>query len=172
MATMAMIVRRYLAALEAGDVAALGQLFTRDGYVVSPLLGRMAAREFFQKVVAASAAAALTVHDVLESAEGHRRAVGYFRYDWRLKDGTLVSFECADVFQFELDGWGIESMIICTTPIPFARPSATSTRETGRSSRARREGSRWLDAPPSDPGPPASSRARPRIDLCNPSDAR
>ena len=53
------------------------------------------------KVTAASLASVLTVHDVLVSAEGHMRAVGYYLYDWRLKDGSSVSFECADVFNFD-----------------------------------------------------------------------
>ena len=41
------------------------------------------------------------MHDVLVSAEGHLRAVAYYLYDWSLKDGTRVSFDCADVFNFD-----------------------------------------------------------------------
>jgi ketosteroid isomerase-like protein len=105
-------VYEYFAALEAGDADRIVALFSTDGWVVSPLLGRMGAREFFPKVVRSSGATKLTVHDVLVSTEGHPRAVGYFLYEWWLKDGAKVSFECADVFNFAPSTGRIESMII------------------------------------------------------------
>jgi ketosteroid isomerase-like protein len=105
-------VHDYLAALEAGDADRLLALFSANGWVQSPLLGRVSAREFFPKVVAASSATRLSVHDVLVSAEGHPRAVGYFLYEWWLGDGSKVSFECADVFNFNPSTGKIESLII------------------------------------------------------------
>jgi hypothetical protein len=105
-------VQEYLAALEAGDAERVVTLFEPDGCVVSPFLGRMTAREFFPKVVEASSGAKLTVHDILTSAEGQPRAVGYFLYDWWLKDGTKVSFECADVFTFNPETEKISSLVI------------------------------------------------------------
>jgi ketosteroid isomerase-like protein len=105
-------VHDYLAALEAGDADRVLALFAADGWVLSPMLGRMSAREFFPKVVAASSATRLTVRDVLVSAEGHPRAVGYFLYEWWLRDGSKVAFECADVFNFDPSTGRIESLII------------------------------------------------------------
>jgi hypothetical protein len=105
-------VRDYLAALETGDPDRILALFAADGWVLSPMLGRMSARDFFPKVVAASSATQLTVHDVLVSAEGHPRAVGYFLYEWWLRDGSKVAFECADVFNFNPSTGKIESLII------------------------------------------------------------
>lgn len=104
MNTLQATVRAYLAALEAGDTARVIALFAPDAWVLSPFLGRVPAASFFPQVVAASSSTRLTVHDVLLSAEGHPRAVGYFRYDWGLADGQQVSFECADVFDFAADG--------------------------------------------------------------------
>ena len=40
------------------------------------------------------------------------RAVAYYLYDWRLKDGSRVSFECADVFNFDLDTGRIASIVL------------------------------------------------------------
>jgi ketosteroid isomerase-like protein len=105
-------VRAYLAALEASDVEALAALFAPDGTVHSPLLGRVPARAFFAKVAAASSGARLQIHDVLASAEGEPRAAAYFRYDWRLKDGTEVAFECADVFDFDVTSGKIRMLTI------------------------------------------------------------
>jgi hypothetical protein len=105
-------VRKYLKALEAGDAERAAALFVRDGWVESPFLGRIPVREYVNKVASASSKSELTVHDVLVSAEGHMRAVAYYLYDWRLKDGSRVSFECADVFNFDLDTGHIASIVL------------------------------------------------------------
>ena len=42
--------------------------------------------------------------DILVSAQGAARAVGYFIYHWQLKDGSMVHFGCADVFDFDPEG--------------------------------------------------------------------
>ena len=69
-------------------------------------------RAYVAKVAGASSVTKLTVHDVLVSAEGHTRAVAYYLYDWRLKDGSHVAFECADVFNFDPDTGHIASIIL------------------------------------------------------------
>lgn len=105
-------VRKYLKALEAGEVDKAAALCTGDGWVQSPFLGRIPVRDYVAKVANASARSQLTVHDVLVSAEGHMRAVAYYLYDWSLKDGSRVSFECADVFNFDLDTGRICSIVL------------------------------------------------------------
>jgi len=105
-------VRKYLKALEAGDVDRAAALFTTNAWVQSPFLGRIPIREYVTKVAEASGRSELTVHDVLVSAEGHMRAVAYYLYDWRLKDGSRVSFDCADVFNFDLDTGRIASIVL------------------------------------------------------------
>jgi ketosteroid isomerase-like protein len=105
-------VRKYLKALEAGDVDRAAALFTSGAWVQSPFLGRIPIREYVAKVSEASGRSELTVYDVLVSAEGHMRAVAYYLYDWRLKDGSRVSFDCADVFNFDLDTGRIASIVL------------------------------------------------------------
>jgi ketosteroid isomerase-like protein len=105
-------VRKYLEALEASDVNKAAALFTPDGWVQSPFLGRIPVRNYIAKVAAASSASELTVHDVLVSAEGHMRAVAYYLYDWQLKDGSKVAFECADVFNFDSETGRIASVVL------------------------------------------------------------
>jgi ketosteroid isomerase-like protein len=105
-------VRKYLAALEAGDADKAAALFVKSGWVQSPFLGQLPVRDFVKKVASASSGAKLTVHDVLVSAEGHLRAVAYYLYDWSLKDGTRVSFDCADVFNFDEDTGHIKSIVL------------------------------------------------------------
>jgi hypothetical protein len=105
-------VRKYLKALEAGNAAEAGELFVKGGWVQSPFLGRLPVRDFVTAVASASGDSKLTVHDVLVSAEGHTRAVAYYLYDWRLKDGTRVAFDCADVFNFDPDSGHIASIVL------------------------------------------------------------
>ena len=105
-------VRKYLQALEAGDADKAAALFVPEGWVQSPFLGRISVRTYVTKVAAASRATTLTVHDVLVSAEGHMRAVAYYLYDWQLKDGSQVAFECADVFNFDPDTGHIASIVL------------------------------------------------------------
>ena len=89
---MQRVVHDYLKALEAGEADKAAALFIPDGWVESPFLGRLPVRQFVKKVAESSRGTRLTVHDVLVSAEGHLRAVAYYQYDWRLKDGSRVSF--------------------------------------------------------------------------------
>jgi len=105
-------VRKYLKALEAGDADKAAALFVVDGWVQSPFLGRIPVRDYIHKVASASSRTELTVHDVLVSAEGQMRAVAYYLYDWQLKDGSKVSFECADVFNFDLETGHIASIVL------------------------------------------------------------
>jgi hypothetical protein len=105
-------VHEYLKALEAGDADKAAALFIADGWVESPFLGRLPVRQFIRKVAEASRGTKLTVHDVLVSAEGHLRAVAYYQYDWRLKDGSRVSFDCADVFNFDPSTGHIQSIVL------------------------------------------------------------
>ena len=109
---MRQAVRNYLRALEAGDAHAAAALFVKDGWVESPFLGRLPVRDFIGKVASASTHSRLTVHDVLVSAEGHLRAVAYYHYDWKLKDGSNVGFDCADVFNFDPDSGHIASVVL------------------------------------------------------------
>jgi ketosteroid isomerase-like protein len=105
-------VRKYLTALESGDADKAAALFTPDGWVESPFLGRLPVRGYVTKVADASSSSKLTVHDVLVSAEGHMRAVAYYLYDWQLKDGSNVAFECADVFNFDPESGHIASVVL------------------------------------------------------------
>ena len=109
---MQQAVRKYLLALEAGDPEKAASLFVPDGWVQSPFLGRLPVRDYVAKVARASSGAKLTVHDVLVSAEGHLRAVAYYLYDWSLKDGSNVSFDCTDVFNFDPNTGRIQSIVL------------------------------------------------------------
>ena len=98
------VIERYLDRLEASDVEGIVALFTEDAQVVSPFLGRMSPRPFFEKVREASGQSRIEVLDILLSARGAPRAMEYFVYHWQLRDGTEVRFDCVDVFDFNEQG--------------------------------------------------------------------
>ncbi|TXD65624.1 nuclear transport factor 2 family protein, partial [Mitsuaria sp. TWR114] len=69
------VVKRYLDRLEASDVEGIVALFTEDAQVVSPFLGCMSPRPFFDKVRDASGQSRIEVLDILLSAQGASRAM-------------------------------------------------------------------------------------------------
>lgn len=109
------VVRRYLAALHAGDSADMVRLFSPVGEVVSPFLGRMPAAEFFAKLAAASRNSDIDVLDVLVGTTAAPRAAAYLRYRWTLRDGAVVVFDCCDIFDFAQDSADAEPRIRCLT---------------------------------------------------------
>lgn len=118
-ASLVGVVERYLRCLHEGRHPEIVALFTEAGVVVSPFLGRVPAGEFFPKLAASSTRSVITPHDILVSARNERRACGYFRYDWTLKDGVTVSFECADIFDFDpvIDRIAVMTILYDTHPI-------------------------------------------------------
>lgn len=99
---LAATVRRYFELMTAGDIEGIIALFADGGFVISPFLGKMAARPFFEKLGNASTNSVLTVYDVL-IGDDNRTAAGHFRYDWTLADGSDLSFEGVDLFTFAHD---------------------------------------------------------------------
>lgn len=108
-------IRRYLKALHETDVPGLVDSFEAEGIVKSPFLGTMKARDFFPKLAGASSQSVITPIDLFESVEPDtalHRIAAYFRYDWTLKDGKVVTFTCVDVFEFNAGSERIASMTI------------------------------------------------------------
>jgi len=111
-------VEDYLRALHESDLPAMLALFEPGASVLSPLLGKVAAADFFPKVFASAQRSIITPHDVFVSAQGQPRAVGYFNYEWILKDGTRIVFDAADVFEFSEDA-RIRTLLIYYDSHPF-----------------------------------------------------
>jgi len=108
-------IRRYLAVLHASDTAGLIATFAPDGRVYSPFLGDMLASDFFLKLAQSSSRSVITLIDLfasVEAATNGTRVAAYFRYDWTLKDGKVVTFTCVDVFDFASGSDRIAKMTI------------------------------------------------------------
>lgn len=95
------ILQTYMAALGASDYATVKSLFAPLGKVRSPFLGEMPAGPFFDRLAGASSRNVITPIDIFLSAGGQHHATAYFRYDWTVRDGTLITFKVMDLFTFE-----------------------------------------------------------------------
>jgi len=109
----------YMKALGESDYATIKNLFAPDGKVLSPFLGEMAAGPFFDRLGEASSQNVITPIDIFLSATGKNKAAAYFRYDWTLRDGTLITFKVMDLFTFDPDSNKVKylDLIYDTYPI-------------------------------------------------------
>ena len=98
------VLRTYMTALGASDYATIKSLFAPQGRVRSPFLGELPAGPFFDRLADASEKNVITPIDVFVSERQRNHAVAYFRYDWTVRDGTLITFNVMDLFTFEPDG--------------------------------------------------------------------
>jgi len=95
------LVREYLSGLEAGDAERILSLFTGDGIVCSPLYGERPAARFFPGLFEDTRNSRITLKGVFEGTSRSPRVAAWFIYDWTLRDGSPVRFECMDVFELD-----------------------------------------------------------------------
>lgn len=98
------VLQIYMDALGRSDYGTVKGLFTPGGQVKSPFLGEMPAGPFFDRLAGASAKNVITPIDIFLSNSGKNHATAYFRYDWTVRDGTVITFKVMDLFTFEPDG--------------------------------------------------------------------
>ncbi len=113
------VLRTYMQALGDSDYDTIKSLFAPHGKVLSPFLGEMDAGLFFDRLAEASTENTITPIDIFLSASDQNHATCYFRYDWTVRDGTVISFKVMDLFSFARDSDKIEylNLIYDTHPI-------------------------------------------------------
>lgn len=108
-------IKEYLKYLEVGSYENIIKLFSNDASVHSPLYGEIKAKKFYQDLFKDTSKSKITLMNIFVSQNNSQIAAGHFRYDWILKNGTLTSFECVDVFRFAKYGKIAELTIIYDT---------------------------------------------------------
>ena len=88
---------RYLDALNHNDLETKLQLFEEDARVVSPLYGKMDAKQFYKSLFEDTHRSKTHLIQVYESTSG--TIALHFNYDWTLENESTFSFDCIDVFQ-------------------------------------------------------------------------
>jgi hypothetical protein len=119
MQSYAQVLHTYMEALGRSDYATIAGLFAPDGTVQSPFLGEMLAEPFFDRLSQASELNVITPIDVFLSDGNTTRAVAYFRYDWTVRDGSVITFNVMDLFTFAPDSDSVTrlDLIYDTHPI-------------------------------------------------------
>jgi len=107
-------IKEYLKGLKAGSYENIIKLFSPKAIVNSPLYGKIKAKDFYRKLFKDTSKSKITLMNIFKS-ENPLIAAGYFHYNWILKNGTLTSFECVDIFRFNKNGKIAELTIIYDT---------------------------------------------------------
>lgn len=107
------IISDYLAFLTLGDYDKIISLFSKNAIVISPLYGRIRAKKFYKNLLNDSKKSRIKLIDVFYNKT--QRALGYFKYDWILKNNSSISFYGVDVFKFNKDGKIDEMRILYDT---------------------------------------------------------
>ena len=111
------LIKNYLTALENGSLEETTKLFEEDAIVVSPLYGKVFAKQFYKDLFDDTNASSITLLNTFPSNEDENTCAGHFRYDWTMRDGSLVSFECVDVFKISEEGKFKQLTIIYDTNV-------------------------------------------------------
>ena len=93
------VVRAYLRAMAAGDLAGVTACFTPDGRVTSPVYGGVAVADFYRRLFADTRRAAVDLKRLYASDNGAHLAA-YFGYRWERTDGTGIATDLVDLFDF------------------------------------------------------------------------
>lgn len=93
------LIKDYLNGLESGNCEQLLSIFEEDAIVLSPLYGKQTAKQFYSDLFNDTNQSKITLLNTLNSNENENICSGHFRYDWTMKDGSLVTFECVDIFK-------------------------------------------------------------------------
>jgi len=93
------LIKEYLNGLQSGNSEQLLSVFDQNAVVLSPLYGKLPAKQFYSDLFKDTTESKITLINTLQSNENQNTCAGHFRYDWTMKDGSLVTFECVDVFK-------------------------------------------------------------------------
>lgn len=93
------LIKEYFNGLESGNAEQLLSIFEENAVVLSPLYGKLSAKQFYSDLFKDTTQSKITLLNTLQSNENENTCAGHFRYDWTMKDGSLVTFECVDIFK-------------------------------------------------------------------------
>lgn len=120
--------RRYLDALNTGDLEGVCALFAPDARILSPLYGTRPAREFYTELFADTTRSETTPINIFDNSSLGGAVALHFRYVWTLSSGKIVAFECVDVFELAPDGQHFAGMTIIYDTAPLRAEFAAARR--------------------------------------------
>jgi hypothetical protein len=106
------IIKAYFKGLERNDYEEVISLFSATASISSPLYGSVSATLFCQAALQEMDFVKIEILDTFVSCENKHSAAAHVFYQWRMKDGTLMEFEGANIFELVPDRQKIERIII------------------------------------------------------------
>jgi len=125
-ATREQIVRRYLKAMEAGDLDATRACFDPGGIIVSPVYGEVPVGDFYQKLFADTVRTVVEIHTIYASPVDPNRWAAHFAYRWEKTDGSTIVTDLVDLFEFSGRSGLIARLRIIFDPKPKPPVDAAS----------------------------------------------
>lgn len=116
--TVPTVVRRYLKAMEMGDLPGVLDCFAADGVVVSPVYGTVAVRPFYERLFADTISTEVRIRDLYVAQGRPERAIAHFDYVWRRRDQPVLKTRLIDLFDFDMSGRKIARLRIVMDPGP------------------------------------------------------
>ncbi|MFC6633350.1 nuclear transport factor 2 family protein [Microbulbifer taiwanensis] len=95
--------RRYLQAMESGDLAALLALFTEDASATSPISGAQPARDFYRHVMDITSDRSMALKTIFIGASDPRHAAIHMSYTRSVLGKPPSTIEGVDVFSLNGD---------------------------------------------------------------------
>jgi ketosteroid isomerase-like protein len=106
------VVRRYLKAMEAGDLTGVLDCFTAEGVVVSPVYGTVSVRGFYEQLFADTVSTEVRIRDLYAAQGRPDRAIAHFDYVWARRGKPLLETRLIDLFDFDPAGTKIARLRI------------------------------------------------------------
>ncbi len=119
----------YLGALNEGDLDRVLSLFTEGAVVSSPLYGEIPATVFYKDLFADTRKSETTLLHVFTPTDDSSSVALHFHYAWTLQSGSVVDFECVDVFDVSLDDRKFTKLCIIYDTYPL-RDEHSKSRST------------------------------------------
>ncbi len=120
--------RRYLAALESGDLESLLANFSDDATATSPISGKQPAADFYAYVMRVTSDRKMALKTIFVGTSNPRQAAVHVAYTRTVADGQPATIEGVDIFELTEDGSKISAITIIydTAPVraEFDRPGA------------------------------------------------
>ena len=111
--------KRYLAALNEGNLADVLSLFAPNAAIFSPLYGAIEAESFYRQLFADTNRSVTRLLNIFLPGADTPSVALHFHYTWTLKSGKVVQFECVDVFELTADKQKFSKLTIIYDTAPI-----------------------------------------------------
>lgn len=112
------LARRYLHAIESGELSEMLNLFAEDATATSPVSGKQPARDFYTKVMKITSDRSTIHKNTFADTSGAPQMAVHFDYTRTIRDGHPETIECVDLFELTEDQRQFKSVRIIYDTAP------------------------------------------------------